>query len=285
MTGYIEPMVGRYVHVDIDGTSHRIYFEEAGSGIPLVCLHTAGSDGRQWRHLLADAEVARGFRIIAFDMPWHGKSNPPASWDGRDYQLTTVRYTQTIRAFCAALDLERPVVMGCSIGGRIVLNLAIDHAREFRALIGLEAADFQAPWYDTGWLNRPDVHGGEVCAALVSGLVAPQSPSDARMETLWGYRQGGPGVFKGDLYFYRVDGDLRGRTEAIDTTICPLYLLTGEYDFSCTPEDTLRTASGIAGSEVTIMEQLGHFPMSENPAQFRRYIAPVLEKIKQQETF
>jgi pimeloyl-ACP methyl ester carboxylesterase len=281
MTAYIEPMVGRYVHVDIDGTMHRIYFEEAGQGIPLVCLHTAGSDNRQWRYLLADEEFTKHYRIIAFDLPWHGKSNPPANWDGSEYQLTTKRYTETIRAFCKALDLDKPVVMGCSIGGRIVLNLAIDHASEFRALIGLEAADFQAPWYDTAWLNRPDVHGGEVCAALVSGLVAPQSPAEARMETLWAYKQGGPGVFKGDLYFYRVDGDLRGRTAAIDTTTCPLYLLTGEYDFSCSPEDTVRTASSIAGAEVTVMEALGHFPMSENPAQFRRYIAPVLETIKQ----
>jgi len=177
------------------------------------------------------------------------------------------------------LKLDKPVVMGCSIGGRIVLNLAIDHAAEFRALIGLEAADFQAPWYDTTWLNRPDVHGGEICAALVSGLIAPQSPQASRMETLWGYKQGGPGVFKGDLYFYRVDGDLRGRVEAIDTKVCPVYLLTGEYDFSCTPEDTKRTAAAIGGARVEIMEQLGHFPMSENPEQFRRYIAPVLGEI------
>jgi pimeloyl-ACP methyl ester carboxylesterase len=180
--------------------------------------------------------------------------------------------------------LDRPVVMGCSIGGRIVLNLAIDHAAEFRALIGLEAADFQAPWYDTSWLHRPDVHGGEVCAALVSGLIAPQSPESSRRETLWAYMQGGPGVFKGDLYFYRVDGDLRGRVEKIDTGVCPLYLLTGEYDFSCTPEDTMRTAAAIGGASVTIMEQLGHFPMSENPEQFRRYIAPVLGRILKQST-
>ena len=84
MNGMIEPIVGRYVHVDIDGEMHRIYFEENGAGIPLVCLHTAGSDGRQWRHLLADEVFAKHFRIIAFDMPWHGKSNPPAGWDGRN---------------------------------------------------------------------------------------------------------------------------------------------------------------------------------------------------------
>jgi pimeloyl-ACP methyl ester carboxylesterase len=279
MNGQIEPMIGRYVHVDIGGETHRIYFEENGAGIPLVCLHTAGSDGRQWRHLLVDSELTKNFRIIAFDMPWHGKSNPPASWNGDEYRLTTARYTQTIRAFCKALKLDKPVVMGCSIGGRIVLNLAIGHSAEFRALIGLEAADFQQPWYDTTWLNRPDVHGGEVCAALVSGLVAPQSPRASRDETLWAYKQGGPGVFQGDLYFYRVDGDLRGEVERIDTGICPLYLLTGEYDFSCTPEDTRRTAASIAGARVTVMESLGHFPMSENPAQFRRYIAPVLAEI------
>ena len=280
MSPALEPIVGRYVRVEIAGTPHRIYFEEAGSGIPLVCLHTAGADGRQWRHLLNDAEVTRGFRVIAFDMPFHGKSNPPESWRGEEYRLTTQAYTDAIRAVCRTLALDRPVVMGCSIGGRIVLSLAIAHAAEFRALIGLEAADYQSPWYDTTWLNRPDVHGGEVCAALVSGLIAPGGPEPARRETLWHYQQSGSGVFKGDLYFYRVDGDLRPKTKAIDTKRCPLYLLTGEYDFSCTPEDTQRTAAAIPGAEVTIMERLGHFPMSENPEQFRRYILPVLAKIK-----
>jgi pimeloyl-ACP methyl ester carboxylesterase len=275
----LEPMVGRYVRVPIQGNECRVYFEEAGEGIPLVCLHTAGADSRQYRHLLCDEAITRNYRVIAFDMPWHGKSYPPEGWEACEYKLTTADYVETIRAFVAALELERPVVMGCSIGGRIVLQLAHAHGGEFRALIGLEAADFQAPWYDTSWLHRGDVHGGEVCAALVSGLVAPQSPAQHRHETLWQYMQGGPGVFKGDLYFYRVDADLRGKLTGIDTSRCPLYLLTGEYDFSCTPEDTLRTAEGIPGAKVMIMEEVGHFPMSENPAQFRRYILPVLDEI------
>jgi pimeloyl-ACP methyl ester carboxylesterase len=280
VSGEIEPILGRYLRVPIAGQACRVYFEEAGRGIPLVCLHTAGADSRQFRHLMCDAAVTRSFRVIAFDMPWHGKSYPPQGWEGYEYQLTTERYVDTIRAVCAGLALDKPVVMGCSIGGRIVLQLAHAHGKEFRALIGLEAADFQAPWYDTSWLHRGDVHGGEVCAALVSGLVAPQSPAVHRHETLWQYMQSGPGVFKGDLYFYRVDADLRGRLGGIDTTRCPLYLLTGEYDFSCTPEDTLRTAADIPGAKVTVMQEVGHFPMSENPEQFRRYILPVLEEIR-----
>jgi pimeloyl-ACP methyl ester carboxylesterase len=282
MAAAIDPIVGRYVHMSLGGRAHRIYFEEAGAGIPLLCLHTAGADGRQFRHLMVDPAVTDHYRVLAFDLPWHGKSMPPDGWEREEYRLTTAGYTEAIRAFCAALELENPVVLGCSIGGRIVLNLAIAHARQFRALIGLEAADFQTPWYDTTWLHRPDVHGGEVCAGLVSGLLAPQSPEVARWETLWMYMQGGPGVFKGDLHFYRVDGDLRGRVGAIDTRLCPLYLLTGEYDFSCTPEDTQRTAAEIAGAEVVVMKELGHFPMSENPKQFRRYILPVLERIRAQ---
>ena len=274
-----EPIVGRYLNVDILGESCRVYFEEAGQGIPLVCLHTAGADGRQFRHLMCDEAITANYRVIAFDMPWHGKSYPPVGWERTEYQLTTERYVETLRAFCKALQIERPVVIGCSIGGRIVLQLAHAHGAEFRALIGLSAADFQQPWYDTSWLHRPEVHGGEVCAALVSGLIAPQSPAVHRHETLWQYMQGGPGVFRGDLYFYRVDGDLREKVKSIDTSVCPLYLLTGEYDFSCTAEDTLRTAAQIPGAQVQVMKELGHFPMSENPAKFREYILPVLEKI------
>lgn len=280
MAARLDPIIGRYVHVELEGRPQRLYFEEAGQGIPLVCLHTAGADGRQFRHILSDAEITRHFRVLAFDLPWHGKSTPPEGWQREEYRLTTRSYTEAIRAFCAALELEKPVAMGCSIGGRIVLHLAIEHGGEFRALIGLESADYQQPWYDTEWLHRPDVHGGEVCAGLVSGMMAPQSPDAARWETLWLYMQAGPGVFKGDLHFYRVDGDLRERVAGIDTRRCPLYLLTGEYDFSCTPEDTERTARQIPGAETTIMKELGHFPMSENPAQFRRYILPVLERIR-----
>lgn len=276
-----EPIRGAYVHLSLGGRPHRVYFEEAGQGIPLVCLHTAGADGRQFRHLLNDEAVTRHFRVLAFDMPWHGKSLPPAGWQDEEYRLTTEAYVDLILTFCAALGLERPVVLGCSIGGKIVLELGRAHPERFRALIGLESAAYQAPWYDdTGWLHRPDVHGGEVAGALMSGLIAPQSPDETRWETLWGYMQGGPGVFKGDLHFYRIDGDFRDRVGQIDTTRCPLYLLTGEYDFSCTPEDTRLTAEKIPDARFTVMTEIGHFPMAENPAQFRRYLLPVLDEIR-----
>ena len=91
--------------------------------------------------------------------------------------------------------------------------------------------------------------------------------------------QGGPGVFMGDLHFYSIDGDVSGLLPEIDTSRCPLYMLTGEYDYSCTPEASRDTAARIPGAELTIMEGLGHFPMSEDPDRFQSYLLPVLEKI------
>jgi pimeloyl-ACP methyl ester carboxylesterase len=279
-TANIEPVTGRYLHLELEGRPHRLYFEEAGEGVPLLCLHTAGADGRQFRALLNDPEITADYRVIAFDMPWHGKSSPPEGWQNEDYQLTTERYTGMILAVADALGLEKPVAMGCSIGGRIVLNLAWAHPERFRALIGLQSAAYVERYYDAGWLNHPEVHGGEACGALAYGLVSPLSPEEHKWETVWHYMQGGPGIFQGDLFFYQIEGDVRDKIKDIDTGKCPLYMLTGEYDYSASPADSEAAAALIPGAKLTIMKGLGHFPMSENPDGFREYLLPVLKEIK-----
>jgi pimeloyl-ACP methyl ester carboxylesterase len=279
MSATFEPIIGRYMHLDLFGKPHRIYVEEAGEGTPLLCLHTAGSDGRQYRGLMNDARVTARHRVIAFDMPWHGKSSPPAGWHDEEYQLTSAQYTTMILEVMSALSLDRPILIGCSIGGRICLHLALEHPERFRAIIGLQAGAHVDPYYDLNFLHRADVHGGEMAGAIVSGLVGPDAPDKERWETLWHYMQGGPGIFKGDLYFYKVDGDIRRRVAQIDTRRCPLFLLSGEYDYSCTPEETLGVANSIKGCEATIMKGLGHFPMSEDPQAFLQHLLPVLEKI------
>jgi pimeloyl-ACP methyl ester carboxylesterase len=87
-------------------------------------------------------------------------------------------------------------------------------------------------------------------------------------------------VFTGDLHFYQVEGDIRDRIGAIDTTLCPLYLLTGEYDYSASPRDTEAVAARVKGAKFIVMKGLGHFPMSENPQAFLAYLRPVLEEIR-----
>ena len=274
-----EDIIGRYLNINVDDTNYRIYVEEAGQGIPLLCLHTAGSDGRQFRHILNDQKITKNFRVIAFDLPWHGKSNPPEGYELNDYKLTTSLYKKIIMSFCDNYKLNEPVIMGCSMGGRVVLHLALEQSNYFKAVIALEGSDKLKPYYDLDWLYRPDIHGGLIQSAFVSSQIAPQSPDKFRHETLWHYMQGGPGIFKGDLYFYWHDGDFDDRSGLIDTSKCPVYLLSGEYDCSCTPERTLATASRIKGAKAVIIPGIGHFPMSENPELFKSYIYPILDEI------
>ena len=277
-------MVGRYLRLDFNGRPHRLYFEEAGQGIPLLCLHTAGADGRQYREVLNDPAITARFRVIAFDLPWHGKSSPPAGFETEAYQLTTQLYVDTVMAVSRALSLARPVVMGCSIGGRAVLHLALRHGAHFRAAIGLQSATHAEPGADTrlrdlGVLYRPDIHGQEAAAGTVACLIAPTSPRADKWETLWHYMQGGPSVFLGDLHYYFSDGDLRNADLAGLDGKCPLYLLTGEYDLSATPELTAALARVTGARHFEVMKGMGHFPMSESPAEFRRYLMPVLDRI------
>ena len=284
-TPVIEPIVGRYLRLDFQGKPHRVYFEEAGQGIPLLCLHTAGADGRQYRALLNDADITRRYRVIAFDLPWHGKSSPPPGFEHDAYQLTTDGYVDIVMAVSRALGLDRPVVMGCSIGGRAVLHLALRHGDRFRAAIGLQSATHADAGADTrlrdlGFMFRPDVHGQEAAAGSVACLIAPMSPAADRWETLWHYMQGGPAVFLGDLHYYFADGDLRNAAlDSLDTRKCPLYLLTGEYDLSATPELTAEVARITKARHFEVMRGMGHFPMSESPAEFRRYLLPILDRI------
>ncbi len=58
----------------------------------------------------------------------------------------------------------------------------------------------------------------------------------------------------------------------------PIYFLTGDYDFACTPEMTQRTAEKVKNSEVVIFSG-GHFPTSEDPVKFKNVVTPVLNKI------
>ena len=273
-----DPIKGGYVYVPYNGYEYRVFYEEAGQGIPLVCLHTAGTDSREYRHQLSDPDINENFRVIAFDLPSHGKSIPAVGFETEEYKLTAKFYSEFVMAFCDALELENPVIMGCSMGGNICLHLALNFEDKVRALIAIEACDYSPGWY-ISWLHHPHVHGGEACATSVFGLMAPQSPEDYRWETWWYYSQGGPGIFKGDLYFYSVDHDFRELNDKISGNV-PIYMLTGVYDFACTPEMTQQTAEKIKGAEAIIMEGIGHFPTCENPGTFKEYLMPVLEKVQ-----
>ena len=279
--GRFDAPVGRYVHLDLQGHDHRIYFEEAGQGIPMLLQHTAGCHGSQWRHLFQFPEITDRFRLIAYDLPYHGKSIPPVSkaWWGESYQLQGEFLRSIPLALCEALGLDRPVFMGCSVGGLLALDLAAHHPDRFRSVISLEGAlhvggslDQYAP------LWHPQV-SNEYKARLMDGLMAPSSPTAYRKETSFVYASGWPPAFLGDLYYYLEEYDLREKAKSIDTNAVGVHIFSGEYDYSATLEMGRAAHAAIEGSNFTEMRGVGHFPMSENPQAFVEYLRPTLDLI------
>jgi len=270
---------GGYVWIEYEGRPSRIYFEEAGEGRDLLCLHTAGSDSRQLYKLLNDAGLASEWRMVAFDLPWHGKSLPPEGAPIGAWDLTTERYVAAIEAVIAALGLRRPVLLGSSMAGQICLEMALRWGERLGGVIACEASE-RIVGREVPWTRHPEVNESSFVPEWVYGLMAPQSPPERAREVWWEYSQGGYGVFWGDIRFYGREWDARERVGRIDTKKCPVIMLTGEYDYSCTPEISRATAAKIPGAQFEVMRGMGHFPMAENPELFLEYLRPALAKLR-----
>ena len=274
----LSAITGRYVRVALSTGDAELFCEQAGAGRDLLFLHTAGSDGRQYHHLLADPELRASWRMTAFDLPAHGRSTPPSGVGVGEWLLTTDRYVEAIVATADALALERPVVLGCSMGGEICLELALRRPDRFAAAVAVQAAD-RVEGRQVAWAKHARVNEKLFVPEWVDGLMSPTAPPARRAEVRWAYSQSAHGVYWGDIEFYSREWDARDRVGQIDTARCPVHILAGEYDYSCTPELARATAGRIPGARFTEMEGLGHFPMAEDPQAFLRFLRPVLAEL------
>jgi len=274
--------VGHYVNLGLGGHTHRIYYEEYGEGIPLLMQHTAGCHGSQWRHLFECPEITDHFRLIAYDLPFHGKSMPPSSqdWWAETYDLEGEFLRSVPLRLSEALGLVDPVFMGCSVGGLLALDLAQRHPETFKAVISVEGSlNIEGDRSASKEFYHPQV-SSEYKARMMEGLTSPTSPKALVKETSFVYASGWPPVFIGDLNYYIEDYDLRETAGTIDTNRVGVHILSGEYDWSGTSESGEAASKAIPGSTWQEMKGVGHFPMSENPEAFISYLLPILQTIR-----
>lgn len=274
---------GRYVNVTLDGARHKVFYFEAGEGVPVLLQHTAGNENRQWRHLLEDRELTERYRFIAYDLPSHGKSDPPYGRDffAEDHLLTSDWVTRFVVALADALALERPVFLGCSIGGVIALHLAAKFPERFRGFIGLAGAIPTYGFFHDWWID-PGVNQRMMQAGMIDAVMAPGvSDWDRQINRM---AQGAhPKAMRNDLYFWGEDNADPGLAERIDAAATPVYLYAGEYDFTCPPAHVEQCAQRLGPhAHYETIEGVGHFPMSEDYVKFRpvleRTLAAILEK-------
>lgn len=93
-----------------------LYFEVHGTGPPLVLLHGWGLNVRVWDSILPT--LAERFKVIALDLPGHGRSE----W--HDSAKTLSGHAELVAEACSAVAQDDALVLGWSLGGQIAIELA-----------------------------------------------------------------------------------------------------------------------------------------------------------------
>ncbi|MDT3680366.1 MAG: alpha/beta hydrolase [Burkholderiaceae bacterium] len=276
-TESLDAIRGRYLQLTLPALGDPWVYEESTgpSDAPaMLMLHTAGADSRQWHALMTDARLSARWRMLAFDMPWHGRSSPPLRSRPLPWRLDAKTYLDVLDAYLDAAGIARALIVGCSMGAAAGLAYLAERPGRTTGAILLEAP-FRSVGRRSEFLDHPGVHAGRFSSAWVTALLGPLSPRARRARAGWIYTQAGPGVYEADLRFYSEEFDAARYLDRIDTRRTPLWLLTGEYDYSATPADGRRIAEAIPGARFETMPGLGHFPMTENPAALMTHLEPI----------
>src|SRR5262245_35738826 len=111
--------------VMVDGI--RLHVAEGGDGPPLLLIHGLTASHAVWEQTIE--EFARGWRVIAPDLPGHGDSDKP------DAPYTVDFFAGMVRSLARELDVHEAVVVGSSLGGQVALELAAWYPTFTRALV------------------------------------------------------------------------------------------------------------------------------------------------------
>ncbi len=269
MAGF-EDIKGAYV--EVQGT--KIYYDSLGEGTPLVCVHTAGGCSMQW-HDIMPMLAARGFRVIALDLPGHGKSFPK-DWTPfvrmHDYGEFVWDF---VRKVCGD---EKPVFMGCSIGGNMATHMAAHHSPALLAVIAIAGAARTSPLYDTRRSSEPHAH---VCrsyfseAVTVASCAQPMRPGKD-IELQWLHRYAPQQIATSDLQCW-MNHDVR---ELMGNVECPYLNVRGAADFFLSEEVVSTTINAMKPGmgEAVVMQDAGHYPMFERPEETTQLVMDFLSR-------
>lgn len=235
------------------------FVEQHGDGVPVLCLHTAGQSGVQWRYVSAGL-AARGFRVVVPDLPGHGRSEPAP--DGPVADLGW--YAEWCLELIDVLGLRRPFVAGCSIGGKIALDVACRAADRLAGVVAMAADAWTNGWPGERGLLRElsDVAAPSRTDRTYLGTLAVvgRSVPSARAELIATmHRREDPAVSTSDLLGW-TRHDLR---EALARITCPAHLVVGSDDLWLDVERVRWAADRIRGARCTVLDGIGHYPMEE----------------------
>jgi pimeloyl-ACP methyl ester carboxylesterase len=260
--------------VEIDGTP--INYVDVGSGDdePLVLVHGLGGQWQNWLENIP--RLAQERRVLALDLPGFGLTPEPA-----DGEISISGYGRCVDAFCERLDLGKVAMVGNSMGGFVVAEVAIQFPERVSRVALVSAAGIST----ADALQRPVLLFGRVATALATNTAARHRRLASRPITrhaslalvarhprLLKADLAYEGFFKGagkdgfdDALRACLDYDFRERLPDVKV---PALIVWGEKDSILPVRDANEFERLIPDSRKLVMRDTGHIPMAERPAAF-----------------
>jgi pimeloyl-ACP methyl ester carboxylesterase len=251
-------------HREVDAGGLRMHVAEIGDGPPLVLLHGAFGDSRDWRPQLE--ALSDEFTVVAWDAPGCGGSFDPPEDFGLD------GYADCLAALIEALGLERPHVLGLSFGSSLALELFRRRPAVPRSLVlasayagwagslGREVADQRREIFLLG-AERPR---DEVVREFSKTLFTDSVPAEVVEEVVAVAREFHPAGLRAMAHAL-ADADLRDVLQLIDV---PTLLLYGDADMRSPVAVGEELHRQIPGSKLVVLPGPGHVVNVEAPERF-----------------
>lgn len=244
------------------------YSSLEGETFPLVLIHGAGGTHLSWP---PKTRRIPGYRIIAPDLPGHGKSA------GRGHQHIQ-SYARGILDMLEELNINRTAFVGHSMGGLIALSLALD-APERVAAIGLISTGARLG-VNPEILENADspTTFHKAVNTLASGFFTPQADPAIARQVEAELLNNRPSVFHGDL----LACDSFDAMERVHEIACPTFVCCGADDQLAPPRYSQFLANIIPNASLTIIPGAAHMVMLEQPEAFNQALESFLARVPYQ---
>ncbi|MDX3113065.1 alpha/beta fold hydrolase [Streptomyces scabiei] len=252
-----------------------VSYRRAGAGEPLLLLHGIGHHRQAWDPVVDILAAERD--VIAVDLPGFGAS--PALPDGLDYDLPTT--TAVFRAFCEAMELDRPHVAGNSLGGLLALELGRE--KLVRTVTALSPAGFWSEAerrYAFGVLTTMRAISRRLPLPLVERLASTAAGRTALTSTIYARpgRRSPEAVVAETLALAQATGFDETLKAGITVKFTdnlpgmPVTVAWGTRDWLLVRRQGVRVKQIIPAARLVRLPGCGHCPMSDDPALVARVI-------------
>lgn len=261
-------------YVKLDGA--RMYYEQVGSGRPLIFIHGASQDTLSWRDNID--HYGRSYTAFAVDLPGHGKSD---LIDGRPCR-TTDEHAAAIGRFMKALDIRQPILVGHSMGAAISITTALNFASDVTGVVAVDGgAAFLGPAgvnYRGNILADAEINPGHWMETSILSVLGRTTPMARRKQMAFDCTRCSPYVQYADIVTY-TSFSFAMRIHEMKV---PLYYIVGEDDWSTTAKICRETAARLESRSIPTgvweLRGLGHIPHWEQPEVFNRQLDEVLAR-------